>query len=117
MDALDRDARGPPEAALATSDETFIALSPHRGLVKVIIRIDAAPGFEDGLAAAIQQMEGVFKIVEDKARNFDFVAGIEAEDANAIRDIENAIRHESGVQGVSRVEAPDDALLARLRPG
>lgn len=84
--------------------------------MKAIVRIDAAPGFEDGVEAALREMEGVFNVVAEKEKNFDLVAGLEAEDANAVQDVENAIRHESGVQGIERVDAPEDTLLRRLRP-
>lgn len=84
--------------------------------MKAIVRIDAAPGFEDTVEAALRDTSGVFNVVSEKQKNFDLVAGLRADDANGIRDIENAIRHESGVQGIERVDAPDETLLQRLQP-
>lgn len=104
------------ETARAAPTGTFFAVPSPLATVKTIVRIDAAPGFEDGVEAALRDMDAIFNVVSEKEKNFDLVAGVEAEDANAIRDVENAIRHESGVQGIERVDAPEDALLKRLRP-
>lgn len=104
-------ARGPaPEPA-----KLFARERPGSG-VKAIVRVDAAPGFEESTEAALAEAEGVFSVVRDKEDNFDLVAGLEAEDANGIQDIENAIRHESGVQGLRRVDSPSQALRDRLHP-
>lgn len=84
--------------------------------MKAVVRIDAAPGFEDSVEAAVAEIDGVFSVVPDKEGNFDLVAGLEAPDANGIQDTENAIRHETGIQGLERVDAPDKTLLRRLKP-
>lgn len=84
--------------------------------MKQILRIDAAPGFEDSVEDALRGTRGVFSVVPEKEKNFDFVVGLEGQDANQVRDIENELHHESGVQGIERVESPDDKLLERLRP-
>lgn len=85
--------------------------------MKAILRVNAAPGYEAAVEAALMDLEGVFEVVEDKVGNHDLAAAMEVEDADRLRAIENAIRHETGVQGVERETAPDQDLLDRLRPG
>lgn len=63
------------------------------------------------------EVEGVFEVVEDKVGNHDLAAAIETEGADRLQAIENAIRHETGVQGLARETSPDQDLLDRLRPG
>lgn len=84
--------------------------------MKVVVRIDAAPGFEDTVEAALSDVEGVFNVAVDNEGNFDLVAGLEADDANGLQDTENAIRQESGVQGVKRLDDPEASILERLQP-
>lgn len=96
--------------------EPFISPEDVRRRVKAIVRVNAAPGFEDSAEAAVRKTEGVLNVIEDKAGNYDLAILLEADDANRIRDIENAIRHETGIQGLERVDDPDRDLLKRLRP-
>lgn len=84
--------------------------------VKAIVRVNAAPGFEDSAEAALGDLDTVLNVIRDNQGNFDLVVLIEGEDANEIQDTENAIRHESGIQGLERVDDPDRRLLKRLRP-
>lgn len=84
--------------------------------MKAIFRVNAAPGFEDTVEAYLSEAEGTFSVVREKEGNYDFAVALEAEDANAIQDAENAIRHETGVQGVKRIRTPEKDLLKRLRP-
>lgn len=85
--------------------------------MKAILRVNAAPGYEAAVEAALMDLEAVFGVVEDNVGNFDLAAAIHAEDADSLRSIETAIRHETGVQGLERETAPDQDLLDRLRPG
>lgn len=84
--------------------------------MKAIFRVNAAPGFEDSVEDALSEMEGVFGVVQEKDGNYDLVVAIEGEDANELQDLENAMRQESGIQGVKQVGSPDRDLLNRLRP-
>lgn len=84
--------------------------------MRAVVHIDAAPGFEDSVEAALSGTDGVFRVVNEKAGNFDLAAGIQAPDANGIQDLENEIRHESGVQGLQRLDSPGQQLLDRLTP-
>ncbi len=84
--------------------------------MKAIFRVNAAPGFEDSVEDALSEMEGVFGVVQEKVGNYDLVVAVEGEDANELQDLENAIRQESGIQGVKQVGSPDRDLLNRLRP-
>lgn len=86
------------------------------GPVKAIIRVNAAPGFEDAAEAALGDLDTVLNVVRDNQGNYDMVVLLEGDDANEIQDTENAIRHESGIQGLKRVDDPDRSLLKRLRP-
>lgn len=84
--------------------------------MKVIIRINAAPGYEDTVEDALGKLDAVLNLVREKEGNYDLAAVLEGNDADEISNVENAIRHESGVQGLEREIQPDANLLDRLKP-
>lgn len=84
--------------------------------MKAIVLINAAPGFEDPVEAALDDLDAVLSQTPENQGNYDIAALLEGEDANEIQDAMNALRHESGIQGLQVVESPDDDLLARLKP-
>lgn len=84
--------------------------------MKLILRVDAAPGFEDTVEDALLEIDGVLNVVHENEGNFDLAVSLEAENRNGLQDLENEIRHESGVQGLKRVDAPSERLKDRLKP-
>lgn len=84
--------------------------------MKAIVLINAAPGFEDGVQAALDGMEHVLTHTLENRGNYDIAALLSGEDANEIQDAMNAIRHESGVQGLELLKDPETSLLDRLKP-
>lgn len=85
--------------------------------MKAILRVDATPGYEAAVEARLVEVDRGSVVVEDKIGNHDLADAIDTEDADSLRAIENAIRHETGVQGLEQEIAPDQDLPDRLRPG
>ncbi len=85
--------------------------------MKAILRIDAAPGYEGAVEDAVADIDGVFGVVREKVENNDLVAAVRTDDADGLRAVESAIRHETGVQGLERELSPDQDLLDRFAPG
>lgn len=83
--------------------------------MKAVVRIDAAPGFEDSVEDAVGATSGVVRVMPDNEGNYDLVAALRAEDANAMQDLENELRQESGVVGLTEVDDPSTELVKRLR--
>lgn len=105
---------GPPPTA--PGPPSFMPVRVGGGRVKAIVLVDAAPGYEDQVEAALDDLDPVVSRTREKQDNFDIAALVEGENENAVQDAMNAIRHESGVQGLKIERDPGASLKKRLRP-
>ena len=83
--------------------------------MQAVVLVDAAPGFEDGVEAALRQFHGVLRVTRLKDRNYDMAVLLDVEDAAAVtKFMTNQVRLVTGVSGIERVERPSPELLRRL---
>lgn len=83
--------------------------------MQAVVLVNAAPGFEEAVEAALRKVEGVTGVARVKKQNYDLAALVDVADEAEIRlVVDSRIRRLSGVQGAELVESPSGKLLSRL---
>lgn len=83
--------------------------------MQAVVRVDAAPGFEESVEAQLRTTQGVRKVVFEKHGNYDFLVLCEVKDAADLERLLNSrLRLLSGVKGLEHERQPGPELLRKL---
>lgn len=83
--------------------------------MQAVVRVDAAPGFEESVEAQLRYTQGVQKVVFDKQGNYDFLVLCDVKDAADLEKLLNSrLRLLSGVKGVEHEKQPGPEMMRRL---
>lgn len=83
--------------------------------MSTVVFVDAVPGYEDVVEAALEDLEPIRALVREKSGNHDLAILLEMEDAGEVkRFLMNDVRTLSGLKGYRQVDEPDADLLQRL---
>lgn len=86
--------------------------------MRVVVRVDAVPGFENAVEANLRRVKGVTAVARQKVGNFDLVALVEVADAAVFeRLMSNELRTISGVRGLEHIEEPGADVLRMFGHG
>jgi DNA-binding Lrp family transcriptional regulator len=78
----------------------------------VVVRVDAAPGFEAAVEQNLRRVKFVTAVGRHKHGNFDLVVQVDVPDeAGLQRVLANDLRTISGVRALQRVDDPGPELL------
>jgi DNA-binding Lrp family transcriptional regulator len=85
--------------------------------MKVVVRVDAAPGFETAVEQNLRRAKSVVAVGRQKLGNYDLVVLVDVpDDAGLERVLSNELRTISGVRAIERVAEPDASILKTLVP-
>jgi hypothetical protein len=83
--------------------------------MQAVLRVDAAPGFEESVEAQLKYTQGVKRVAFEKHDNYDFLVLVDVTDAAELqRMVHSRIRLLSGVKGVEHLKEPTSEQLAKL---
>jgi DNA-binding Lrp family transcriptional regulator len=86
--------------------------------MQAVLRVDAAPGFEESVEAQLRYTQGVKAVVYDKDGNYDYLILVEVKDPAELQSMmTNRFRTLSGVKAVERIKEPSPDLLRKLGAG